>query len=163
MPLTEVEDICDRIMPSHRKMKIEEIKEVLKFYHLYGMLLYFSEVDGMKEFVITNPQWLFINLTKIIMCKFENNANDLYGAHHIKMMHNGICHIELLRRLKLDLQGIELESFVQLLVHLKIIAPMMDNGYFVPTILPLCSENVIFTDMGNLLLLHLMESAFIKK
>ena len=146
IPLTEVKDICDRVMPSHRKMKIEEIKEVLKFYHLYGMLLYFSEVDGMKEFVITNPQWLFINLSKIIMCKFENNANDLYGAHHIEKMHNGICHMELLRRLKLDLQGIELESFVELLVHLKIIAPMMDNGYFMPTILPLCSENVIFTE-----------------
>ena len=146
IPLTEVKDICDRIMPSHRKMKIEEIKEVLKFYHSYGMLLYFDKVDGMKEFVITNPQWLFINLSKIIMCKFENNANDLYGAHHIEKMHNGICHIELLRRLKLDLQGIELESFVQLLVHLNIIAPMMDNGYFVPTILPLSSEKVIFTE-----------------
>ena len=68
--LTEVKDICDRIMPSHRKMKMKEIKEVLKFYHLYGMLLYFSEVKGMKNYVITNPQWLFTNLTKILMCKF---------------------------------------------------------------------------------------------
>ena len=146
IPLTEVKDICDRILPSRRKMNIEEIKEVLKFYHLCGMLLYFSEVDGMKEFVITNLQWFFINLSKIIMCKFENNANDLYGAHHIKMMHNGTCHIELLGRLKLDLQGIELESFVKLLVHLKIIAPIMDDTYFMPTILPLCNEKNIFTE-----------------
>ena len=142
IPLTEVKDICDRIMPSHRKMKIEEIKEILKFYHSYGMLLYFDKVDGMNKFVITNPQWLFINLSKIIMCKFEDNA---YGSHHIEKMHNGICHMELLRRLKLDLQGIELESFVELLVHLKIIAPMLDNGYFMPTTLPLCNEKIIFT------------------
>ena len=146
IPLTEVKDICDRIMPSHRKMKIEEIKEILKFYHSYGMLLYFDKVDGMNKFVITNPQWLFINLSKIIMCKFEENAYDLYGAHHIEKMHNGICYMELLRRLKLDLQGIELESFVKLIVHLKIIAPMMDNGYFMPTILPLCNEKIIFTE-----------------
>ena len=145
IPLTEVKDICDRIMPSHKKMKIDEIREILKFYHAYGMLLYFDKVDGMNKFVITNPQWLFINLSKIIMCKFENNANGLYGAHHIEQMHNGICHIELLGRLKLDLQGIELESFIKLLVHLKIIAPMMDNGYFMPTTLPLCNEN-IFTE-----------------
>ena len=146
IPLTEVKEICDRIMPSHRKMEMVQIIEVLKFYHLYGMLLYFSEVEGMKNFVITNPQWLFVNLTKIIMCKFEYNANDLYGANHIEEMHNGICYIELLRRLKLDLQNIELESFINLLVHLKIIAPMMNNGYFMPTILPPCNEEIIFTE-----------------
>ena len=136
IPLTEVEEICNRIMPSHRKMKIEEIKEILKFYHFCGMLLYFSEVDGMNSFVITNPQWLFVNLTKIIMCKFENNANGLYGSHRIEQLHDGICDIELLRRLTLDLQGVKLESFLNLLVHLKIIAPLMDNVYFMPTILP---------------------------
>ena len=146
IPLTEVKDICDRIMPSHRKMNIEEIKEILKFYHSYGMLLYFDKVDGMSKFVITNPQWLFINLSKIIMCKFEDNANDIYGAHHIEKMHNGICYMELLTRLKLDLQGIELESFIELLVHLKIVSPMMDNGYFMPTILPLCNGNFSFAE-----------------
>ena len=146
IPLTEVKDICDRIMPSHRIMKIDEIREILKFYHSYGMLLYFDRVDGMNKFVITNPQWLFINLSKIIMCKFENKANDLYGARHIEQMHNGICHIELLGRLKLDLQGIELESFVKLLVHLKIIAPIMDNEYFMPTSLPICNEEIILSE-----------------
>ena len=146
IPLTEVQEICDSIMPSHRKMRLVEIKEVLKFYHLYGMLLYFSEVDGMKDFVITNPQWLFINLSKIIMCQFEVDANDLYGANHIKNMHNGICYMELLRTIKLDLQGVKLESFIKLLVYLKIIAPMMNGGYFMPTILPPCSSNVSFTE-----------------
>ena len=144
--LIEVEKICNNILPSHRQMNSEELKEVLKFYHMYGMLLYFSEVDGMKDFVITNPQWLFINLTKIIMCKFEDNSHGLYGAHYIKELHNGICYMELLTRLKLDLRGIELESFVKLLVHLKIIAPMMQNGYFMPTILPLCDENTSFSE-----------------
>ena len=146
IPLTEVQDICDSIMPSHRKMRLVEIKEVLKFYHLYGMLLYFSEVDGMKDFVITNPQWLFVNLSKIIMCQFEVDANDLYGANQIKNMYNGICYLELLRTIKLDLQDVKLESFIKLLVHLRIIAPMTDGGYFMPTILPPCSQNVTFTE-----------------
>ena len=132
-------------MPLHRQMKVEEIKEVLKFYHMYGMLLYFSEVDGLKDFVITNPQWLFINLTKIIMCKFEEGSHDLYDDY-IKEFHNGICHMELLKHLKLDLQGIELESFVELLLYLKIITPMIQNGYFMPTILPLCEGNTTFSE-----------------
>ena len=146
IPLREVKDICNKIMPPHRKMKAEQIEEVLKFFHLYGMLLYFGEVNGMKDFVITNPQWLFVNLTKIIMCKFEDNAIDLYGAHHIKNMYNGICSMELLRKLKLDVQGIRLESFLELLVHLRIIAPMINSEYFMPTVLPPCNKNTIINE-----------------
>ena len=135
--LTEVQQICNNIMPSHRQMHLEQIKQVLKFYHQFGMLLYFDEVVGINEFVITNPQWLFTNLTKIVMCKFEHNAPTLYGAKLIKRMQNGICDMELFETLDLDLQEIKLESFLKLLVHIKVIAPM-DSGYFIPTILPLC-------------------------
>ena len=148
IPLAEVKNICDRIMPSHRRMEMEQIIEVLKFYHMYGMLLYFHKVKGMKNFVITNPQWLFINLTKIIMCKFKSNSKDLYDSNIIEQINEGICSIELLRRLDLDLKGIELESFVNLLVHLKVIAPMktVKTDYFIPTILPPCNEKSIFTE-----------------
>ena len=145
IPLTEVEDICDRIMPPHRKMDNRQIREVLKFYHLYGMLLYFSEVDGMNNYVITKPEWLFLNLTKITMCKFVNSVNDLYDSHLIDEMEKGICSMELLKRLKLDLKGIDLNSFVNLLRFLKVIAPVKtgkttENAYFIPTILPPCDE-----------------------
>ena len=149
--LNEVKEICDNIMPTHRKMNLEQIIQILKFYHQYGMLLYFDEVDGMKDFVITNPQWLFTNLTKIIMCKFEHNSTTLYGANSIKRMQNGICDIKVLGKLinESDLQGIELKSFLELLVHLKVIAPM-DNGYFIPNILPVCANTeTMFTDYGT--------------
>ena len=137
--LDDVQHICNKILPLRRQMKLPQIIQVLKFYHQYGMLLYFDEVVGMDRFVITNPQWLFINLTKIIMCKFEHNATNLYSAKIIKRMQNGICDMELFQNLKLDLQGIELQSFLNLLVHIKVIAPM-DNGYFIPNILPLCAN-----------------------
>ena len=140
--LDKVFAICHAIIP---KMTYEEIIEVLKFFHFNGMLLYFDKVPGMNEFVITNPQWLFLNLTKIIMCKYEIDANNIYGSDYIEEMHHGICHMGLLEKLKLDLQGIELQSFVNLLVHLKIIAPM-DKGYFIPTVLPPSDEKNIFTE-----------------
>ena len=148
IPLTEVKEICDRIMPSHRKMEMVQIMEVLKFYHLYGMLLYFSEVEGMNNFVITNPQWLFVNLTKIIMCKFKSNAMVLYDSHRIEELNKGICSLELLRKINLDLQGIELKSFLNLLIHIKVIAPVntVQTAYFMPTILPPCNEKKIFTE-----------------
>ena len=145
IPLTEVKTICDKIMPSHRQMKMKQVKEILKFYHSFGMLLYFSEVDGMNNYVITDPQWLFLNLTKITMCKFVNNANNVYDSDIIEEMNKGICSLELLTKLDLNLQGIKLESFVKLLVHLKVIAPV-SNAYFMPTILPPCSDENIFTE-----------------
>ena len=154
--LSEVQQICNKIMPSHRQMTLEQITQVLKFYHQYGMLLYFDEVDGMKDFVITNSQWLFTNLTKIIMCRFECDANKSYDTQTMKRMQNGICDIKLFEKiLDLDLQGIKLKSFLDLLIHLKVIAlntPMdsvtpMDSGYFIPNMLPLYSGNTetIFT------------------
>ena len=148
IPLSEVEEICNGIMPSHRKMNILEIREVLKFYHSYGMLLYFSEVDGMNQYVITNPQWLFLNLTKIIMCKFANDDSDLYCSHLIEGMDKGICSMDLLRTLKLDLSGVQLSSFINLLMYLKVIAPMktIKNAYFIPNVLPPFDEKCIFTE-----------------
>ena len=145
IPLTEVKEISDKIMPSHRKMNMYEIIEILKFYHFLGTLLYFSEVDGMRDFVITNPQWLFTEITKIIMCKFQNN--ELYGLRQINRLHNGICDVDLLRKLDLDLQSVNLESFINLLVHLQIIAPIQNGDYFIPNILPQCSDaENIFTE-----------------
>ena len=145
IPLDEVEVICNRIMPSHRKMSILEIKEVLKFYHSYGMLLYFSEVVGMNKYVITNPQWLFLNLTRIIMCKFMDRV---CFSYLIEEMEKGICSMELLRKLELDLNGIELDAFINLLMHLKVIAPLktVEDSYFVPHILPPFDEKCVFAE-----------------
>ena len=133
--LNEVKHICDRIMQPYESMDIDNIKEILKFYHTYGMLLYFSEVKGMNNFVITDPQWLFKNLTKILMCKCQKR---IYKSNLIDSMKKGICHMELLESLDLDLQGVELVSFVALLEHLKVIAPMktIKGAYFIPSVLP---------------------------
>ena len=145
IPLAEIKTICDKIMPSHRQMEMEQIKEVLKFYHSFGMVLYFSKVVGMNEYVITDPQWLFLNLTKIIMCKFVNNFNSIYNVNVIDEMNKGMCSLELLGSLDLDLQDIKLKSFINLLIHLKVIAPV-NNAYFMPTILPPCNDEYIFTE-----------------
>ena len=151
IPMSEVKSICNEKIPS---LEDDQIEEVLKFYHIYGMLLYFDEVDGMNNYVITDPQWLFTNLTKIVMCQFKEGIKDLYGKCYQEMC-NGICDMELLHKFELDLHGIELESFVKLLEHFKIIAPMkdnsapmMDNSYFIPSMLPLCvnAENMFTED-----------------
>ena len=135
--LDDVKEISDIIMPQDKKMKMTVIKEAMKFYHMLGTLLYFDEVDGMNQYVITDPQWLFTNLTKIVTCRFEKNIS--YNANHInKLKNEGICDVDLLKKLQLD-QEVEMESFLALLVHLKVIAPTDDSKqeYFIPSVLPM--------------------------
>ena len=149
--LRKVETICNKVMPlNKKKWERKEIQEILKFYHSFGMLLYFSEVDGMNEYVITDPQWLFFNLTKIIMCKYVKDDGCIYDSDDIIDLNNGICSLGLLRKLDLNLQGIELTSFLKLLVHLKVVACMgnacMENAYFMPTILPPFNDKANFTE-----------------
>ena len=79
------------------------------------------------------------------MYKFVSNTNSIYNTGIIDKMNKGICSFELLERLELDLQGIKLESFIKLLIHLKIIA-LMKDAYFMPTMLPPCNDEYIFTE-----------------
>ena len=135
--LDYVKALSDKIMPSNQKLNKSEIKIVLKFYHLLGVLLYFDEVDGIKDFVITDPQWLFSNLAKLITCTFKNEKNcDDKLLQQFK--EDGIFNTKLLDSVDLDICDIKQESFLSLLEYLRIVAPLDDHSmcYFMPSILP---------------------------
>ena len=135
--LDYVKGLSDKIMPSNQKLNESEIKIILKFYHSLGVLLYFDEVDGMKDFVITDSQWLFSNLAKLITCTFkkEKNCDDKLLQ---QFNEDGIFNTKLLDSIDLDIHDIKQESFLSLLEYLKIVAPMDDHNmcYFMPSILP---------------------------
>ena len=46
------------------------IKQGLRLNHSFGVLLYFEDVEGMQKLVITNHQWLFNKLSKIVEYSF---------------------------------------------------------------------------------------------
>jgi len=160
--LEDVQKTCDQLMPEGQKMEMKEITEVLKFYHQLGVLLYFDEVDGMNKFVITDPQWLFCNLTEIVTCKFEQSKILDKGLLD-KLHKKGILYTQLLDALNLDVQDIKLESFLNLLIYLKIIVPYNQESFFMPSILPtlelrdinqifqkdLYGKSVFYTDTNN--------------
>lgn len=118
------------------------IKNGLRFHHLFGVLLYFEEVEGMCELVIVNHQWLFEKLTKIVVCSFkcDNNLDD-------ENLHNGIFEESMLKELRIkedfEKSGITNESinptssFIKLLQHLRIAAPLRGK-YFMPSLLNTC-------------------------
>ena len=142
--IDHIETIYNKIIKPEKKMETWAIKEIMKFYHMLGTLLFFDEVDGMNEFVIVDPQWLFTNLSEIVKCTFDDDYDCYEDNLMYELRNKGICNKELLKNLKFDLQDIKLDSFLKLLVHLKVITPKDydNNEYFIPSVLPRCNCKV---------------------
>lgn len=139
-------EVCGICKQSYLCQNEESIKAALKFHHVLGVLLYFEEVEGMKEYVITDHQWLFNNLTKLVCYTFQGklipNNVDLDNFKY-----EGILSTRLIPKIGLDLGDIKIQFFLNLLVHLGIIAPiekakMEITAYFIPSILPIYTEEV---------------------
>ena len=124
------------------------IKNGLRFHHLFGVLLYFEEVDGMRELVITNHRWLFEKLTEIVKYSFEPNI-----TLDEDNLSKGIFNESMLNKLHVDedfeKSGINTKlvnpkmAFLKLLQHLLIIACLNEDStkYFMPSLLK-SSNNV---------------------
>ena len=124
LPISEVLEMYSNIKSEHHGAADikSEVKAVLHFHHLFGVLLYFQDVAGMNEYVVSNPQWLFANLTNLVCCSFDKkivNDNDIK-----KLKSMGILSENLIKKINTDsLGGIDIEHFFQLLHHLKIVTP----------------------------------------
>ena len=128
------------------------IRNGLKFNHLFGVLLYFDEVEGMQDLIITDHKWLFSKLTDIVLHSY---STDLTSADVHEFEHQGIFNKTLLDKIDLatefEKSGIDTEkfdvkeSFLNLLKFLKFIAPMekstTENStkYFMPCLLHNCN------------------------
>ena len=135
----------------HDEINSEEfIKDGLRFHHSFGVLLYFEDVEGMRELIITNHQWLFNKLTDIVCYSFKK---DIDGRARLKDLEKkGILHKTLLcsnflniqkdfEESEIDIVSINpVESFLSLLKYLGIAAPLSekDNEYFMPFVLESC-------------------------
>ena len=121
------------------------VKNGLRFHHLFGVLLYFEEVEGMHKLVITDHQWLFNRLTDIVLYSFDER----YGkfTDRVNFKQNGIFKERMLDILDInaDFEKSTIsitninpkKSFLNLLQHLRIIAPLNEDPsqYFMPSLL----------------------------
>ena len=143
MLLSEVEILYESILPG--KDVKSEVQSALRFHHMFGVLLYFHEVPGMKNFVISNPQWLFANLTNLVCCSFDNKIVNHKDLNEFKS--KGILSNNLIKKLNTGcLKGIKLEYFLELLKYLKIITPYPNNNstnYLMLTVLDSFKEDVL--------------------
>ena len=132
--------------------KIEEVKNVLLYHHILGVLIYFEEVPDLCKYVIVDHQWWFDKLSNIICTTFHKASLDHRAVHKLK--YQGLLSKELLRHIEWkDDLDIKEEFFLSLLVHMRIIASTFTEQkeieeYFIPFILPTCDSK------GNSELLH---------
>ena len=123
------------------------IKQGLRFHHSFGVLLYFEDVEGMRKLVITNHQWLFNKLSKIVeysfTCDTLEEMEDLKnGIFKRTLLDSGCLNINKdFEDSQISIQSVDpILAFLKLLEHLRIAAPSNENAkkYFMPCILDSC-------------------------
>ena len=129
------------------------IKNGLRFHHLFGVLLYFDEIPELADYVFTDYQWMFNNLTEIVYQSYLKHDHDnikvetdfkwkgfftesLLDKCELKLKHKS-------ESLKETVSEIDFkQGFIELLKYLKIVAPLTVEGkgimYFMPSLLSTC-------------------------
>ena len=117
---------------------VEQVRSALLYHHLLGVLLYYPEVPDLCDYIITDHQWLFDRLSKIVCFTFKKSLSNQSATNKLK--HSGILSKELLQSLQWE-DDLKQEYLVSLLAVMKIISPIPredGNGedYFIPYVLP---------------------------
>ena len=122
------------------------IRNGLKFHHLFGVLLYFDEVEGIRDLIITDHKWLLNKLTDIVLHFYYTDLtskclNDFKQGIFNKSLIDQMNLATEFKKSGIDVETFDVkESFINLLQHLKIIAPIENSTkYFMPCLLNNCN------------------------
>ena len=110
-----------------------EFKLALHFFHELGVLFYFDTVKGLKDYIFIDCLWIFEKLN-YLLSGFEDSKHDYVAKEVLK--HEGLLQSKIIKQIKFEGPGnMKLQTFVNLLKHLKYVAPLNQNDYFMPSIL----------------------------
>ena len=128
------------------------IQDGLRFHHLFGVLLYFDEVEELRELIIVDHQWLFNKLSTIVLYSFKSDHNYNPRTYCEDCEEKGIFKETMLDKLDVSKDFVKSEINIEtidpkkwlldLLQHLKIIAPLKGDHptqYFMPSLLYSCN------------------------
>ena len=110
----------------------EEIRNALSLFHHMGVLLYYHDVPEMCQYVITNHKWLFEKLSSLISLTFERKGFDNEAIKKFK--NEGLLSKSFIEQINLR-ADIKTDCFIALLKHLKVIAELDTENYFMPCVL----------------------------
>ena len=111
------------------------MNDVLHYLHYEaGTLLYYSDIPGLNEYVITDFQLIFDSISEIIIQYFENFVSGPHFKHKYVFKKEGLFDASVLRDVK---DCLKVDELISLLHHRHIISKMEGaNMYFMPCVLP---------------------------
>ena len=116
----------------------DQVKHLLRFLHTrIGRIKYFP-VKGLHDIVVREPQVLFNKVTDLIVETFSSNR--LFRQELSDFKHRGIISASVFKKVITAEDGINPNSFLQLLVHLRIMSQITtsrdkEDRYFIPCVL----------------------------
>ena len=116
----------------------DQVKHLLRFLHTrIGRIKYFP-VKGLHNIVVREPQVLFNKVTDLIVETFSSKR--LYRQELSDFKHRGIISASVFMKVIRAKDGINPNSFLKLLVHLRIISQITsseneEDRYFIPCVL----------------------------
>ena len=118
------------------KIRASDVPEILTFYHELGVLLYYPQIEGLKNKVILSPKWFVDTIGKVFTlegCEKGMNWQDL-------LRNKGIL-VQPLYQMLWKSSGIDPEEIIKLLVHFRLAAQVQTEHYdsveqyFLPAVL----------------------------
>ncbi|XP_019858327.1 PREDICTED: uncharacterized protein LOC109586569 [Amphimedon queenslandica] len=113
-----------------------DVPEVLKFYHELGALLYYPQIEGLRNKVILNPKWFVDTIGKVFTLEGWNIGKKWY-----LLRNNGIL-VQPLYQEVWQSSGIDPEEIIELLVHFRLAVQVQtehydstSKQYFLPAVL----------------------------
>ena len=133
----------------------QEVENVLQYYHILGVLIYFHEVPGLCDYVIADHQWWFDKLSNVICITFQEDFLNYKTVRKLK--YQGMLSKELVKHVEWK-DDMKEDFFFSLLIRMRIISPVHNKQddveeYFIPFILSaydLRNESEILAQYGYL-------------
>ena len=117
------------------------VPEVLKFYHELGAVLYYPQIEGLKDKVILSPKWFVDTIGKVFT--LEGCEEGWSGTRRWFLLRNNGILVQPLYQEVWQSSGIDPEEIIELLVHFRLAAQVQTDlydsrfkQYFLPAVLP---------------------------
>ena len=125
----------------------EDVPQVLLFYHDLGSVLYYSQLEGLKEKVIVDPKFFIDALGKIFTFQASTTHVKEWEIFH----QYGILIQPLYTSVWKECGDLKPEDFIEVLVHFRLAAQVEEiqicssryKQYFIPAILKLCKDSTM--------------------
>ena len=113
------------------KISEEDVPHVLTFYHSLGVLLFYPQLDGLKDKIIINPKYFVNALGKVLPLSFNDGGR--YSGEW-KLFHEfGILVQPLYVEVWKEFKDLKPEFFIEVLVHFRLAIEVKTNKYPPPS------------------------------